>query len=321
MTAHSDSTSKARPLLAVFLLLTVPLVLGAALAPYAFNGLRALGETSDILPKLTTARFEKVASRCVMIIALIMLYPVIKMTGLLPEVRRGLIGSRERYRDLGLGVFTGCFSIILIYLFGWMQNAYIISPEYTGLVKLTGRFTLSILGAVIIGFFEETFFRGIIFGAVRIRLGFITALIFSSMFFSGIHFFRPLFPEIITHASWDTGFAIIPHMFDKFVWPRDIYFALTLFIIGLTLATFYHKRGNLFLAIGLHGGWVLAQQTGSHVFDRQGDIMPVLFGHGDSVSKGSLALIVILLFLAAAIFNKPRQSSMQTGVLLSGKML
>jgi len=321
MTAQRDSNSRARPLLAVFLLLTVPLIVGAALAPYAFNGLRTLGEASDILPKLTTARFEKVASRCVMIITLLMLYPMMKMTGLLPEVRRGLAGSRERYRDLGIGVVTGCTSIIVIYLIGWMQNAYVISPEFTGLVNLAGLFALSILAALIIGFFEETFFRGFIFGAVRIRLGFVTALIFSSVFFSGIHFFRPLYPEIITHASWNTGFAIIPHMFDKFEWPRDVYFALTLFIIGLTLATFYHKRGNLYLVIGLHGGWVLAQQTGSHVFDRQSNILPLFFGHDDLVSKGIMGVIAIMFFLAAAILHKPQQTNAQTGVLISDKIV
>jgi membrane protease YdiL (CAAX protease family) len=297
----------ARPLLAIFLLIALPLLIGPTIAPYVFNGMRTLAEHTDIAPKLLNARFEKVTSRCVMLVAALILFPVLRMTGLLPEIRRGLTRSRDRFRELGWGVAIGCVSIIAIYAFGWLQGAYVVSPKFHGLADLAGRFTISIIGAVIIGFFEETFFRGFIFGALRVRLGFFTALILSSVFFSGIHFFRPLYPNLIDHASWNTGFALFPYMFEKFVWPRDVSFALTLFIIGLTLATFYHKRGNLYLIIGLHGGWVLAMQTGSRVFDRQPDAFPLLFGHGDMASKGILAVLVICVFLIAAVWHQPKE--------------
>ena len=302
-------TATDRPLLAVFLLLILPLLIGTTIAPYVFNGMRALAEHTDLFPKLLNSRFEKVASRCVMVVAALILYPVLRLTGLLPEIRRGLTRSRDGYRDLGWGVAIGCLSIIALYAFGWLVGAYVISPKYHGLADLAGRFAVSILGAVIIGFFEETFFRGFIFGALRVRLGFFTALLFSSLFFSAIHFFRPLYPEMIEHAAWNSGYALIPHLFDKFVWPRDLSFALTLFIIGLTLATFYHKRGNLYLIIGLHGGWVLAMQTGARVFDRQREVLPLWFGHGDLVSKGLLAVAVISVFLIAAILHQPKTAN------------
>jgi membrane protease YdiL (CAAX protease family) len=248
-----------------------------------------------------------------MIIALLMLYPMIKMSGLLPEIKRGLEGSRDRYRELGIGIIVGSVSIFLVYLLGWKLNVYHVHPEQYGPFARVGQFTEYFMGAVIVGIFEETFFRGLVFGAIRERLGFMAALILSSIFYSGIHFFSPLYPQRVEHASWNTGFAIIPYMFEKFIWTRDVYFAATLLLIGLTLAILYHKKGNLYLVIGLHGGWVLAQMFGSHMFDRHDALMPALFGHDDTVSKGLMAVFVISLFLLASIIYKPRKDGNPAG--------
>jgi len=301
-----NSSPNARPLLAILLLFTVPFIVGAAIAPYIFNGLQALGEMTDALPKLTDSRFERVASRCVTLTALCILYPVMKMTGLLPQIRSSLRGSRERYRELGISILVGCLSIIILYGIGYHLNAYIISPRFGGLGSLAVKFAEYLVGAVFIGLFEEVFFRGFIFGGLRSRLGFLTSLIISSVFFSGIHFFRPLYPLVIEHASWNTGFAIMPYMFEKFSPERDTVFAITLLVIGLTLATFYEKRGSLYFIAGLHGGWVLAMRTGSYIFKRNPDVLPGMFGQGDLISKGYLALIVVSLFFAAALLEKRR---------------
>jgi len=303
----------ARPLLAILLLFTVPFIVGAAIAPYVFNGLQALGDITDALPKLTDSRFERVASRCVTLTALCILYPVMKMTGLLPQIRTSLRGSRERYRELGISILVGCLSIIILYGIGYYLDAYYISPRFKGLGPLAVKFTEYLVGAVFIGLFEEVFFRGFIFGGLRSRLGFITSLLISSIFFSGIHFFRPLYPLVIEHASWNTGFAIMPYMFERFSPDRDTVFAITLLMIGLTLATFYEKRGSLYFIAGLHGGWVLAMRTGGYIFDRNPDVLPKLFGPSDLISKGYLALIVVALFFIAALIEKPKKP---TGLVL-----
>lgn len=308
MQASESTTSNARPLLAICLLFSVPFIVGAALAPHAFNGLRALGDVTDAVPKLTEAPFERVASRCVMIVALFMLYPVLKLTGLLPRIKQSLRGSRDRYRELGTSILVGCVSIIALYGIGYHLDAYILSPAFKGAGPFALKFAEYLVGAIFIGLFEEVFFRGFIFGGLRSRLGFAVALVLSAVMFSGIHFFRPLYPTVIEQASWNTGFAIMPYMFEKFVPERDTVFAITLFIIGLTLATYYEKRGSLYFIAGLHGGWVLAMRTGGYVFDRNNHVLPAWFGQGDLISKGYIALIVVSLFFVAALAERRRKS-------------
>ena len=301
-----DERATPRPLLAVFLLFALPILIGAAIAPYIFNGLQALSEVTDNLGKLTDAKFERVASRCVMLVAVIILYPVIRMTGLMPQVKAGLKGSPARFRELGWSVALGCASIIVLYGIGYLLGAYSVDLRHTSPGRFLLTFTEYLVGAVFIGLFEEVFFRGFIFGALRSRLGFMIALLLSSAIFSTVHFLRPLYPEPIETANWYTGFAILPYMFERFVWPRDLLFAATLFVMGLTLATFYEKRGSLYLIIGLHGGWVLAMRTGAYLLDRNNSVMPTAFGRGDLISKGYVALLVICAFLASAAWLKKR---------------
>lgn len=298
----SSTEIKSHPLLAVVLFFTVPLIIGAAIAPYVFNWLHGL--ETDAIPKLTGAKFERVANRCVMIVAALMLYPVIKMTGQLPHVKQGLRASASRFRELRSSVIVGCLSMVVLYGAGKILGAYEFGTKYHGAFPFLLTFISFLTGSVFIGIFEEIFFRGIIFGALRSQLGFIRALITSSVLFSAIHFMRPKYPVLIEHADWNTGFAILPYMFEKFAWPQDLLFAATLFVMGLALATFYEKRGSLYYIIGLHGGWVLAMQTGSYLFDRNRDVMVSLFGTSDLISKGWLALAVVTIFWIIALRSK-----------------
>lgn len=299
--------AKPRPILAIVLLFTVPLILGAAIAPYVFNGLRELGEITDAIPKITDGKFERVANRCVMLVTLCILVPILRMTGLASQVKQGLKTSASRFKELRTSLIIGCLSMIVIYGVGTWLGAYYIGTKYHGIGPFILKFLEYLIGTIFIGLFEEVFFRGFIFGALRSRLGFLKALIISSILFSGIHFLRPDYPVDIEHASWNTGFAILPYMFEKFVWPRDLLFAASLFVMGLALATFYEKRGNLYFIAGLHGGWVLAMRTGSYLLDRNDDVMLHLFGRGDLVSKGWLALIVVTSFFIAALVSKKRE--------------
>lgn len=299
-------SAKPRPILAIVLLFTVPLLLGVAIAPYVFNGLRELGEITDAIPKLTDGKFERVANRCVLFVTLCIIVPVLRMTGLAAQVKQGLKRTPSRLRELRTSLIIGCLSMIIIYGAGTWLGAYYMGTKYHGIGPFMLKFTEYLIGTIFIGLFEEVFFRGFIFGALRSRAGFVKALIISSIIFSGIHFLRPDYPTDIEHATWSTGFEILPYMFEKFVWPRDLLFAASLFVMGLALATFYEKRGNLYFIIGLHGGWVLAMRTGSYLLDRDNDVMFYLFGRGDLVSKGWLALIVVSVFFIAALMSKKR---------------
>ena len=77
------------------------------------------------------------------------------------------------------------------------------------------------------------------------------------------------------------------------------------FFMGLALCVLYHRRGDLYLCIGLHAGWVWAMRVGELLMDRNHAVLPTLFGRGDLVGRSPIAMLLILLFLAAAFFVRP----------------
>jgi membrane protease YdiL (CAAX protease family) len=273
------------------------------LAPPVFNGLRALGEVTDALPKLTDAPFERVTTRVVMLLTALLLVPAVRLSGLVPLIRRGLAWTPAGRDNLINGFFAGLFSMAALFVFAWIIGGLEPSPRASDLGRVAARLVAFLLGAAFIGLFEEVFFRGFIHGALRTRLHVFTAVLLSSVFFSAIHFFRPLAPETIEVARWSSGFALLPHLFDRFVWPRDLLFAGTLFVMGLALSVAYEKQGNLLGIIGLHAGWVFSMQTGGLLFDRNREVYPVLLGHSDFLAKGALAIAVIALFLMHALLT------------------
>lgn len=303
---------KDRPVLALLLLILVPLALGGLLAPHAFNGLQALGEKTDALTKLTDAPFERVANRCVLITAILILIPAIRMSGLHRKLRIELRPNRTRIRELWVGMVLGLLSIAMLYAAGAWLGIFTWSSSLPGGWSIAGKLLVFVISALFIGLFEEIFFRGFVHGAFRSLLPGSIAIVLSSAFFSGIHFLRPSRQPVDLPVAWYEGYALLGRLLDRFQWDTQWPFMLTLFLIGLTLATFYEKRGNLFLISGLHAGWVLALRSFTYLLKTiPGDPHP-WFGKSDNVAQGPIAIFAIIWFLAAAMLCKGRDKTKAT---------
>lgn len=297
-----------RPFLALVLLIAAPLLIGGGLAPHAYNALQALGETTDAWSKLTDAPFERVANRCVLILAVLMLVPAIRFSGLARRLKTELKPNRTRWRELGAGFGLGLLSITLLYIAGGLGGIFTWSDDLPGAWAIAGKLLTFVLGALFIGLFEEIFFRGFVHNAFRSLMPWIPAVAVSSAFFSGIHFLRPSHQPVDLPVAWYEGYALLGRLLDRFDWNVQWPFMLTLFLIGLTLAIFYEKRGNLFLIAGLHGGWVLALRTFTYLLSTHpGEVHP-WFGRSDNLAQGPVAIFAIVWFLAAAVMSKRREA-------------
>lgn len=297
-------TPQRDPAWAILFLFAIPVLVGPLLAPPAYHLARWVGEAFALGDSLRNPMFERVASRCVQLVALLLLVPCSRWSGQWPDVRAGLRPTPERIGDFARGLLFGCASMFLVYLAGWSIGAYRLDPDLVRSEVLRGAALFSI-AALCIGIFEEIFFRGFVFGALRQRRGFLFAAVLSSAIFSLMHFLRPRMPVEIVDPAWYAGYALLPHLFGKFVWVKDWDFMLMLFLMGLCLCGFYRRRGNLFLIMGLHAGWVWGMAVASDVFDRNAGMLDFWFSRGDLVSKGALAILVMAVFCAFAL--RPRR--------------
>lgn len=274
---------------------TAPLLLGCLLAPWIYQ----------LIPALQGERFERVASRTVQVMALLLIWPCMRWAGATPEIARGLAWSGERARRFRDGFLTGVLSIALTYAFGLALGAYKPETEH-----YTAGLPLVLLGflstAFFVGWLEEIFFRVFFQGSLRTRWPLWAGVLLVSIVFAALHFFRPRLEPPITDPGWLSGFALLPHLFARFQAERDMWFAITLFLMSLALALYYEREGHLYHVAGLHMGWVFMLQAGDHLVDRLPGRLDGWFGQGDLISRAPVALLVIALFVVHALLLLPR---------------
>lgn len=120
----------------------------------------------------------------------------------------------------------------------------------------------ALLSALAVGFFEELFFRGILFRGLLEDTRRATAFVAANLFYAAVHFPKP--PEKFEVGGLDplAGIRFLQQTLQPFLNPVEILPGLVgLFIIGLVLSYAFFRTRALYLSIGLHAGWVFALKT------------------------------------------------------------
>ena len=113
----------------------------------------------------------------------------LKWSGLADLSKWGLPAMPGRATRIGRGCWLGMGTLAVLLLIGWAGRAYTIRVPPFGTLLYT--VVWYAIGALIVGLFEETIFRGGIFGSLRRCSGYWSAAIVSSLFFAAVHFARP----------------------------------------------------------------------------------------------------------------------------------
>jgi membrane protease YdiL (CAAX protease family) len=98
----------------------------------------------------------------------------------------------------------------------------------------------------------------------------------TSALFSIVHFLKaPM--RTSTIVTWSSGFNSIAHSFSQFANPMLVAAGFTtLFLIGWILADARVRTRSLWLAIGLHAGWIFASGTFNKIAHRELIALPWL---------------------------------------------
>jgi len=114
----------------------------------------------------------------------------------------------------------------------------------------------------VVGFVEETFFRGLMQGAVSRELRRpLVAVALVSLVYASVHF---LAGARIAHASvtWRSGLELLAAAVASFASPAGIIDAwLALVAVGLLLGACAVWTGSIAVGVGLHAGWVCVMRA------------------------------------------------------------
>ncbi len=221
--------------------------LGAALiAPWVFHALESFGFAG--IP------FRRVLDRCLLILALVGLWPFVKALGIRSREELGLPRRPGISADVGAGFLFGTVLLGLAAALALAAGAARWDITRTPAAWLK-QVPSALATAVVVALLEEILFRGAIFGALRRTWNDLGALWLSSGIYAILHFFaRPENPDII---RWDSGFTVLGRMLAGFTQMELVFpgfFSLTL--LGIILALAFQRTGALYMSMGIHAALV-----------------------------------------------------------------
>jgi len=244
------------PIAKIILYLFAVVLVAVLLSPPVFWGLQALGREGLALG-LDQHPFHRVFSRIVQIAALVFLWPLIRSIQIKKLSQLGLGANPNALRDLAVGLALAVVPVALLTV-GYLQfDVFRIRNEFSLAPIIRILFT-----AAFVSVFEESLFRGVLLGLTIQSMKRLPALIVVSVAFSVVHFIKPkgLIPANEVH--WMSGFDLLGSSLDGGLAFSVLAGGLaTLFVIGMITGYATLKTRSLWLAIGLHAGWILIQQS------------------------------------------------------------
>jgi membrane protease YdiL (CAAX protease family) len=243
-------------------------VVGASLAPILFWSAQSLA-SHGVFSFLTRYDFETFFHRALLVAAVLLLWPLLRISRMRSMADLGLASNSRWSRDLCAG---GVVSVVPLLLLGMLLVAlhiYVFRHSFAW-----ARFGKMVAASIAVPFIEEAFFRGIVLGLL-LRTGRKYIAIFAvSAIFAAVHFLKA--PERTSEiVTWASGFNSIAHALDGIGDPMMVASALaTLFFIGWILADARVLTHSLWLSIGLHAGWIFSSGAFSRLARQQTLALP-----------------------------------------------
>jgi CAAX protease family protein len=230
----------------ILLYLVVVVLLGAILSPPIYWMLHS---TVDF-------PFYRYLSRVTQVTAFVLLAPLLFWLGIRSIREFGLESNPHAVRDAFAGVALALIPGALLAGFCLTFDIYRAKPELVPwlLVRI-------VMTAGFVALVEEFLFRGVLLGLAVKAFGRWPAAGGVSLAFASVHFLRPAKQEDSV-VEWWSGLAQILGFMDAVPPPWLLLSGfVSLVMAGLILAAATLWTRSLWLAIGLHAGWIFCQQT------------------------------------------------------------
>ncbi len=241
-----------KPGRAILIYAAAVILLGALFAPWLFWLVQATG-----VEALTRHPFRRVFNRSVMIVALVGLWPLVRALGIRSWSALGYPPRRGWWREIVIGAALAMGSLGVAFVLtgrslDWENSKY----------TVTGALLSVAATAVVVSLIEETFFRGAIQGALQQAWRWPVALVVASVIYSALHFLKPKGAHIAPEAvTWWSGFDCLGQVVTASLLDEKVGVAfVSLLLVGLIVGWTFQRTGALYWALGLHGGWVVANE-------------------------------------------------------------
>jgi hypothetical protein len=291
-----------KPYKKLLLFVVIALAAAAILSPWVFQLWNAYAAS-----RRHRAEFAQIFSGLFIFtgVALLLVSPSLLRPRLLRDA--GLAGSDRRNFFYGFILAAASMALLGVVMYFAGALAPGLSDSLYAIVRASVK---ALITAILVGFLEEIFFRGLLFRGLLEEYGVAAAFIGANLLYAASHFFKP--PENFVPAGMDPfagfrflGLCLAPYLDTAATIPGLI----GLFIIGLVLSYALLRSGSLFLSIGLHAGWVFAIKTMSLYGDFTREGLGWAFGAKPKLVSGVVTWVGILLVGVVVHWMTRRRSS------------
>lgn len=222
-----------------------------------------------ILENFVDYPFHKLVSHVTLICGLIFSGFYLKYHQMYSRQYFGFGGSKEVFLgNLLQGMLAGILILAFLNLFLLLFGVYQIKPNldyfWSNLFLIIIK---AILAGLVIGFIEESIFRGALFSSLYKKTGAVVTVTLTSLVYAAVHFLKYRALPEGTEITWVTGMEILPEAFFRFSDPNIIDHFLTLLVLGVLLSMVRIRNGNIAMCIGIHAGIVITMKVTSRFSD------------------------------------------------------
>ena len=211
------------------------------------------------------------------------------------------VGAATASRDFAAGLGLALGSMLLVV--ATMTVAEVFTPFLRLPISVAiGRLASAAAAGIFAGVFEGIFFRGILFMGLRAHSYSVRAYLLANLFYAALHFVRPGEAYFLDRLDLGAGFRHLGYTFTPFLDPLSLLPGLIgLLLIGAVLSFAVERAGNLYLAIGLHAGWIISLKSVRVFGDFKRDQLGWLFGSSDPKIVSGVAIWTAILLAGVAV--------------------
>ena len=249
--------------LAPFLIYVLAIFVLTAVTSYpTFLGLEALG--------LRDMPFDEMVMRLLKLYGLLGLWPLLASFGLNTRAGwgygygksrdgRGFFNALLRGAAIGIGSMALVVVVLLALDIRVARPGVALGPLVLAVVLLK-----SVFAGLMVGFIEETWFRGALQSSIAQVSNNAFAIVLISLVYGAMHFISSGINIPADEVSWLSGTAVLFTSLHGF---RDPAFYDSLFALvagGLLLGLIRYRTGRIAECIGIHAGWVMVVKMLRH---------------------------------------------------------
>lgn len=308
---RSDGSDGLRRLLALYLGSLLAAAVATPLVFLAVEHWAAAGD-SRLAAYLAEKELPRYFDRLRWLFVLAGLPWLCRTTGLTGRAALGLRGGRPAWAVAAGWLAIGLAMVGAIALGQLGAGIARPRPEAAVPTELASGLAVGLLSALLIAFFEELVFRGVVFRLCLRALRPAAAVPLAAGIFALLHFQRvpsDAWPEG-TPVGWSSGFVVAWQSLASIPRTADPAIAAALWLAGSILCLLYLRHGTLLAPIGLHAGWVWAAQLHRRFLDAATAAPGVRFWGGDDLLEGVLPLLLLgalSVYAALAARGRPSQ--------------